>query len=733
MDHAPVLAVLGDLQAVVLGPGVLVPGAPRVLKARHLAGLALGQAQGDVVREPGGSPLPLGVPEGAGVAVDRRGGGAVGRRLTGALLGVGLGQGQGARGQRVLQGHAAAGDVHRHVHVPVPLGEAQGPRPAHQRGGGVDPLARASAGGVHTELLQARLTHGNVHVGAGGEPGDPHGVAAAHGQIGDGDLGLRGHRGVPGLGQGRVGGVVGHVDRGGRRPLPQGQGQGVVPGGGVGVAAQEPVQPGGVVGVTRPVRGDRGRRRLRAVTPVDAHRGARAQAGGGDAVGVGGGVRGDGGGVGDGARGGEHAHGDGRLLARAHAQARRGGQARLPGDLGGVVEVGALHGPARPDAAQPAHEVVHVTPGLGGPADLGVGGRTAPHEELVLVPAADRLGPQGGLVAQNARVAHARDNAGRVPLVVLAHVAGARAGPGQADGGGGVVLLVDVGRGAVGDDDLGPLLVDRAGHRGLVPDPVLDAVTGLHGRGRGLRPANGALTGVAHGLQDAAQGRVVRGLAVAAQHGVGLVTADVEEASGGHVRELPQDVAHKGEADLRVGVEVGVADVAGPVGRGGGLLGRARVGGAGRVELGDSVQGGVGVSGQVHLGHHGHEAGARVGHDVTELGLRVVAGTAQLLGGLAVVGVHGRPAGDLGQPGVVNGVPGLTALVGDLDPPPLVVSHVEVHVAHLEVGDLVNDLLDLVHGNEGAGRVDHDGAVLVAGRVGDAHGRGRPGGGQGGG
>src|SRR5699024_555921 len=205
----------------------------------------------------------------------------------------------------------------------------------------------------------------------------------------------------------------------------------------------------------------------------------------------------------------------------------------------------------------------------------------------------------------------------------------AAAGPREPDRRLRVVLHVDVGAHSPRHEDLGALLIHGALHVGGAADPVLHRVPRVQGAGGDLGPADRLLAEVVHDVDRARHERVEAGDPVAGGHRVRLVAADVQILPRGEVGDLAEHVLDEREAQLAVRVEIRVADTAGPVRRGGGLVLGGLVGGAGRVELGDRVQGRVRVARQVDLGYDRDVTVGRVGDDVGVVLLCVVAGVAE--------------------------------------------------------------------------------------------------------
>src|SRR5699024_8644380 len=204
-----------------------------------------------------------------------------------------------------------------------------------------------------------------------------------------------------------------------------------------------------------------------------------------------------------------------------------------------------------------------------------------------------------------------------------------------------------------------------------------------------LVPPNGLLPHLTHDLDDPADTFDVHLVTVAFSHPEWLIAADVEVVPGRDPRELPEHVTGEGVGVCAVRIEIGVADFAATVGRTHRLLRCAFVAGACRVELGDRGEGTDGVTGKVDLGNDDDVALGGIIDDPLVVGLRVEARTP----GLPVVPPlsHRRRTRNCRELCVVDRVAVDTALVGDLDPPSLIVTEVQVEAGDLHEGGEVDD------------------------------------------
>ena len=100
--------------------------------------------------------------------------------------------------------------------------------------------------------------------------------------------------------------------------------------------------------------------------------------------------------------------------------------------------------------------------------------------------------------------------------------------------------------------------------------------------------------------------------------------------------------------------------------------------GVGTVEFRKGVQHRVGVGWRVDLGDHHDVASSGIGDDAAVLLLSVEPGATQLIAVAVFLGVHCGVSGHRGEFRVVESVTGCAALVGDLDPPALIVGQVHV-------------------------------------------------------
>ena len=281
---------------------------------------------------------------------------------------------------------------------------------------------------------------------------------------------------------------------------------------------------------------------------------------------------------------------------------------------------------------------------------------------------------------------------------------------------------------------LGTLVLDLGDGVAHAAVPVLDAVAGLHVADCPLIPADGLEPHVA----DHGGGLGQEGLYLPWVIGVelvGLVAAKMEVFGIGELSHLLHHVLEERPSVVAVGIEIGIANgTRGLVRRHNvvrGVLDRVALGvlgavmrGTRSVELGDAVQHALRVAGHVDLGHDFDVVLACVRGDLAHVGLSVEAGDAGLL--LLVGRAHGGLAADLAQLGVIDRVAGLATVVGDLDAPTLVVDQMQVQIAVFVLGEDVNGLLDLVFGEERAGRVEHDTAVGEARGVIDVERRDAP-------
>ena len=133
-------------------------------------------------------------------------------------------------------------------------------------------------------------------------------------------------------------------------------------------------------------------------------------------------------------------------------------------------------------------------------------------------------------------------------------------------------------------------------------------------------------------------------------------------------------------------------------------------------ELGITGHGGAGMAGELYFGYHLDVALLGVGHELARLVLGIEVGAVRLIREVApVYGVHvpraGAHAADFDELRVFL----------DFDAPALVVGQVPVEAVHLVVRHDVEHALELVEREEVAAHVEHEAAVLEAGRVGDAH------------
>ena len=144
-----------------------------------------------------------------------------------------------------------------------------------------------------------------------------------------------------------------------------------------------------------------------------------------------------------------------------------------------------------------------------------------------------------------------------------------------------------------------------------------------------------------------------------------------------HLGDLAEDVRKSRPGLGIVNVQGGVSDGTSavlrhrPVDRGF----RMRVG---TVEFGEGVQHRVGVGRRVNLGDHHDVASSGIGDDAAVLLLSVEPGATQLIAVAVLLGVHCGVSGHRGEFRVVESVAGCAALIGDLDPPALIVGQVHV-------------------------------------------------------
>ena len=114
----------------------------------------------------------------------------------------------------------------------------------------------------------------------------------------------------------------------------------------------------------------------------------------------------------------------------------------------------------------------------------------------------------------------------------------------------------------------------------------------------------------------------------------------------------------------------------------------------------------------IDLGDDFNMAFGRIRNDVAQVILCIESANAR--GRLVVGDAHGGGARQLGQARVVDGVALFAPIVGDLDAPALVIGKMQVKLVELVHGHDIDGLLDLVYGQEGSGRVEHDAAVFEA-------------------
>ena len=289
-------------------------------------------------------------------------------------------------------------------------------------------------------------------------------------------------------------------------------------------------------------------------------------------------------------------------------------------------------------------------------------------------------------------------------------------GPGSTDLLGFVLLLRNVGFRCGGQDHFGVVPDDLVRFALAAADPQLNDRVGWQISGAVLVPANDPLVDVGDLFGEGVDHLLV----VGRRCHMRLVTANVDERTRGHGRDLSQDFLREIIGCGVVGIEGTDTDIACALRIRGELAVLGFGSRLGRVQFRDGMQCGRCVPGHVDFRDDHHAVVPGVLHDFLVVVLAVETGVPWFA--LVWVCRHGGLAGDIRQVRVFDpgGVVGCGWLVHG-DAPALVIGEVDMQAVHLELCGVVDVFLHFINGVKGTRHINAHTTVLVTGVVTDNH------------